>query len=112
MNCSENTELVVKMNYHKGWVAYCNDEVLPLIRNDEGFMNVFVPFQGDAKVTLQYGSTNIDHIALGITIAAILVGFFFFLRKSLRSLTAAKFFIFRRKINKIQCLNQKQRSAE
>ncbi len=104
VNCSENTELVLKMNYHKGWVAYCSDEVLPLIRNDEGFMNVVVPFQGDVKITLQYGSTTIDHIALGITIAAILMCFFFFLRKSSRSLAVAKFFRFRRKISETKCL--------
>lgn len=100
MNCSENAELALKMNYHEGWVAYCSDEVLPLIRNDKGFMNVFVPFQGDVKVTFQYGSTTIDHIALGITIVAILMCFFFFLRKSPRSLTVAKSFIFKRKIKR------------
>ena len=108
VNCSENAELALKMNYHEGWVAYSSDEVLPLIRNDEGFMNVVIPFQGDVRIKLQYGSTTIDYIALGITIAAILLCFLFFLRKSLRSITVAKFFIFRRKINKTQCLKQKQ----
>ncbi len=99
VNCSENSELMVKMNYHKGWVAYCNDEVLPLLRNDDGFMNVFIPFQGDVKIKLQYGSTTIDYIALGITMVAILMFFFFLLRRFSRSLTAAKLFIFRRKTN-------------
>jgi hypothetical protein len=108
VDCSENTELALKMNYHKGWVAYCTDEVLPLIRNDEGFMNVLVPFQGDLKIKLQYGSTTIDNIALGITITAILMCFFFFLRKSLRSLTAEVFHI-QKKNSETQCLKQKEK---
>jgi len=97
VNCSENTELMVKMNYHKGWTAYCNDEVLPLIRNGEGFMNVLIPFEGDVKIKLQYGSTLIDHIAVGITIAGAVICLFLLLRGFSRVQTAAKFFVLKRK---------------
>jgi len=97
VNCSENTELMVKMNYHKGWTAYCNDEVLPLIRNGEGFMNLLIPFEGDVKIKLQYGSTLIDHIAVGITIAGAVICLFLLLRGFSRVQTAAKFFVLKRK---------------
>jgi hypothetical protein len=99
VNCSENTKITVKMNYHRGWAAYCNDEVLPLTRNDEGFMNVFIPFEGDVKIKLQYGSTLIDHIALGTTIAGAVMCLFLLLKRAraFRVLTDAKFFLTKRK---------------
>ena len=81
VNCSENTELLVKMNYHNGWTAYCNGEVLPLIGNDEGFMNVLIPFQGDVKIRLQFGSTSVDYAALGITIMGIVMCLLLLLRR-------------------------------
>ena len=65
INCSENTELMVKMNYHEGWTAYCNDKVVQPVRNDDGFMNLHIPFDGDVNVKLQYGNTK-SNIA-GIT---------------------------------------------
>jgi len=87
----------VKMNYHKGWKAYGNDEVLQLTRNDEGFMNVLVPFEGYVKIKFQYGSTLIDNLALGTTIAGIAMCLFLILGVFSRVQVAAKFFALRRK---------------
>jgi len=95
-DCSENTELIVKMNYHKGWVAYCNDEVLPLIRNEDGFMNLIIPFEGDATVRLQYGSTLIDHIAVGVSIGGAVICLFLILIKYSKAQMAAKLSVLRR----------------
>jgi hypothetical protein len=97
VNCSEDTELIVKMNYEKGWTAYCNDVTLPLIRNEEGFMNVIIPFQGDLKIKLQYGSTIIDYIALTTTIATVLICFFLFLRKTMGCSLVSKVFRIQKK---------------
>ncbi len=66
-NCSGNTELIVKMNYHEGWTAYCNEEVVPLVRNDDGFMKVLIPFDGDVNVKLQYGYTKSNFVGIIVT---------------------------------------------
>ena len=96
LNCSKNTELMVKMNYHEGWAASCNDKVFPIIRNEDGFMNLLIPFEGDAKVKLQYGPTLVDQLAMGVTIGGIVVCLFLILRKYFRSQIAAKFSVFRK----------------
>lgn len=83
-NCSGNTMLIVKMNYHEGWTAYCDDKDVPLVRNDDGFMNVSIPFDGDVKMKLRYGSTLIDNISLGITIAGAVISLFLLLRRFFR----------------------------
>lgn len=83
-NCSENAELMVKMNYHEGWIAYCNNEKLPLIRNDQGFINMLVPFEGDLRISLKYDSTIVDQIGMGVTVAGVSICLFLLLRKSLK----------------------------
>jgi hypothetical protein len=96
LNCSENTEIIVKMNYHEGWAAYCSDKALPLLRTEEGFMNLLIPFEGDVKVKLLYGSTLADHVGMGVTIGGIVVCIFLILRKHFKSQIAAKFSVFRK----------------
>jgi hypothetical protein len=97
VNCSKNAELTVKMNYDKGWAFYCNNENLPLVKNDEGFMNVTLPFEGNVKIKLQYGSTLIDKIALGITITGALTFLFLLFGGVSRIQRAANFFSSKKK---------------
>jgi hypothetical protein len=70
-NCSENTELIVKMNYDEGWTAYCNEEGTPLFKNEDGLMNVLIPFDGDVNVKLQYGYTKSDFAGIVVTLLGI-----------------------------------------
>ncbi len=100
-NCSENTELLVKMNYDEGWTAHCNDRVLPLIRNDDGFMNLLIPFNGDVKIKLQYGSALINYIAIGTTIAGAVTCLFHLLGGLSRVQAAAEFLASKRKARRI-----------
>ncbi|MCW4052573.1 MAG: hypothetical protein NWE78_05125 [Candidatus Bathyarchaeota archaeon] len=72
-NCSVNTELIVKMNYHEGWTAYCNEEVVPLIKNDDGFMNLLIPFDGDVKMKMHYDYTKSDFVGIVTTGLGILL---------------------------------------
>ncbi|UCE96852.1 MAG: hypothetical protein JSV51_04500 [Candidatus Bathyarchaeota archaeon] len=72
-NCSVNTELVVKMNYHEGWIAYCNEEVVSLVKNDDGFMNLFIPFDGDVKMKMHYSHTELDSVGIVTTGLGILL---------------------------------------
>jgi len=100
VNCSKNAELLVKMNYHKGWTAHCNDQVLPLIRDDDGFMNFLVPFEGDAKVTLRYGLTFVDYVAVGTTIAGgAVLCIFLLLSQSPKVQKVVKLLVSQRKAN-------------
>ncbi len=63
-DCSVNTELVIKMNYHEGWTAYCNGEVVPIVKNEDGFMNLLIPFDGDVKIKMHYGYTKSDLVGI------------------------------------------------
>lgn len=72
-NCSVNTELIVKMNYHEGWTAYCNEEVVPLVKNDDGFMNLLIPFDGDVKMKMHYGYTKSDLVGVVTAVLGILL---------------------------------------
>jgi hypothetical protein len=72
-DCPANTELVVKMNYHEGWTAHCNGEVLPIVKNDDGFMNLLIPFDGDVKIKMHYGYTKSDLVGIFATGLGILL---------------------------------------
>lgn len=93
LNCSKTAELTVKMNYDQGWSAYCNDKTLSLAKNEEGFIKLALPFEGNVKIKLQYGSTFVDYIALGITIAGAVTCLFLFFGGFSRIQTAAKFLV-------------------
>jgi uncharacterized membrane protein len=99
-DCSQNSEVIVKMNYHEGWTAYCNDEVVPLVRNDDGFIVVRIPFDGNVKVKLHYGSTLIDHIALLAAIVGAIIYLFLLTRQFLRSSDRWKVHLLKEKLEK------------
>ncbi len=97
VNCSENAQLMVKMNYHEGWKASCNDKVVTCIRSEEGFTNLTIPFKGDVRIKLQYSSTLIDYASIGTTIVGGLICFFTVLVGFSRVQMIAKFLLLKRK---------------
>jgi hypothetical protein len=97
VNCSENAQLMIKMNYHEGWKAYCNSKVVPCIRSEEGFINLTIPLKGDVQIKLQYGSTLIDYTAIGTTLVGGLTCFFTVLGGFSRVQMIAKLLLLKRK---------------
>ncbi len=97
-NCSEKTRLTVKMNYDEGWTAYCNDKALQVIRSDEGFMNLVIPIEGNAKIRLEYGSTLIDQMTAIVTAAGVLACFLLVLRRFSNVQAQIHFSILKRKL--------------
>jgi uncharacterized membrane protein len=78
-NCSENVTLLVKMNYYQGWTADSSQGEVSLTKNSDGLMKIDVNGAESLDITLQYGPTLIDHIALGVTITGAVIYLFLFL---------------------------------
>jgi len=77
--CSKDVTIAVKMNYYPGWTAYSTRGEVKLIRDPDGFMKIEILNVDSTDVTLEYAFTQIDYIALGITIAGAIAYLLIFL---------------------------------
>jgi len=67
--CSESVTLIIKMNYYPGWGLHSSTSGVSLETNTYGLMKIELHGVKSADLVLQYGSTLIDQIAIGVTIA-------------------------------------------
>lgn len=67
-DCSEGATLVVKMNYYPCWTAYPSRGEAKLTKDTDGLMKIEIHGADSLSITLQYGSTLIDNVALGVTL--------------------------------------------
>ncbi len=72
-NCSEEVALTVKVNYYPGWVADSPDGNVWLTEDSNGLMKIDITGSDDLDITLHYGHTMIDHVALGTSIAGVAI---------------------------------------
>jgi uncharacterized membrane protein YfhO len=80
-DCSENVTLVVKMNYYQGWVAHSSNGEVELTEDSDGLMKIEVNGANSLDITLQYGQTWVDYMALGATVAGAAIYLFVFRRR-------------------------------
>jgi hypothetical protein len=80
-DCSEDVTLFIKMNYHPGWAIHSARGEVRLTKDSDGLMKIEIHGADSSDITLQYGSTLIDHIGLGATIAGAAIYLFILLRR-------------------------------
>lgn len=80
-DCSEYVTLIVKMNYYPGWALYSSTGEVNLGKNSDGLMKIEIRGAESTNLTIQYGSSLIDQIALGATIAGTTIYLFVLLHK-------------------------------
>jgi len=78
-DCSEDVTLVVKMNYYPGWSIHSSLGKARLTKDSDGLMKIEIHGADSSDITLQYGSTLIDNIGLGVTIAGVAIYLFILL---------------------------------
>ncbi len=61
------------MNYYPGWVADSPDGNVWLTEDSNGLMKIDITGSDDLDITLHYGHTMIDHVALGTSIAGVAI---------------------------------------
>jgi hypothetical protein len=83
-NCSEEVALTVKMNYYPGWVADSPDGNVWLTGDSNGFMKIDITESHDLDITLHYGYTMIDHVALGTSIVGVAIYVFLLTKRFFR----------------------------
>ena len=81
-DCSEDVTLVIKMNYYPGWAIHSSRGEVRLTKDSDGLMKIEIHGADSSDITLQYGSTLIDHIAFGATIAGAAIYLFIFLARA------------------------------
>lgn len=70
---SERITLLVKMNYYPGWVARSSQAEVKLAQSPDGLMEIEASGAQNLDITLQYRQTWIDQMALGTTIAGVVI---------------------------------------
>ena len=83
-DCSEDVTLVVKMNYYPGWAIHSSRSEVRLTKDSDGLMKIKIHGADSMDITLHYGSTLIDYIALGATIAGAAIYLFILFRRFFR----------------------------
>jgi hypothetical protein len=83
-NYSENATLIVKMNYYPGWETHSFPSEVNLTNDSDGRIKIEIHRSGRLDITLKYGLTSADHVALGTTIAGTSIYLFLVLRSFLR----------------------------
>ncbi len=81
-DCSENVTLVIKMNYYPGWTIHSARDEVKLTKDSIGRMKMEIHGEDSWDITLQYGSTLIDNIGLGVTIAGAAIYLFILLARA------------------------------
>lgn len=84
-DCSEDVTLVVKMNYYPAWAIHSSKGEVKLTKDPNGLMKIEIRGTDNVDIRLQYGSTPIDYVALGATIAGVAMYLFILFRRFLRA---------------------------
>jgi hypothetical protein len=83
-DCSEDVTLVIRMNYYPGWAIHSTRGEVMLTKDSNGLMKIEIHGADSSDITLQCGSTLIDHIGLGATIVGAAAYLFLLLRRFFR----------------------------
>jgi uncharacterized membrane protein len=81
-DCSEDVTLVVKMNYYPGWAIHSSLGEARLTKDSDGLMKIEIHGADSSDITLRYGSTLIDNVGFGVTIAGVAIYLFILLMRA------------------------------
>ena len=98
-NCSEDVTLIVKMNYYPGWTPHSSRDEVRLTKNSDGLMKIEIHGADSLDITLQYGLTLIDHVALGATIVGAAIYLFILLRRFSRAISKEVLDVYEKDLN-------------
>jgi len=68
INCTGQTKLLVKMNYHPGWTAYAYGAIIQMFPDNDGFIQLVILSEGNIKIRLQYSYTLIDYLGMIVSL--------------------------------------------
>ena len=83
-DCSEDVTLIVKMNYYPAWAIHSSGGEVKLAKDPNCLMKIEIQGADNVDITLQYGSTPIDYVALGATIAGVAMYLFILFKRFVR----------------------------